>query len=81
MLNTPWDNGSPLYRILVISAMALTGLGIIVAIIGANVRVQELMLLGMPIIGLGLAAHVAGLVVRARDMKRRQREQRAGHGR
>ncbi len=71
MLNTPWETGSPLYRKLVISALVLTGVGILLAISGAMFRVDALIYLAMPIIIAGLGTHIAGLVVRGRDARRR----------
>lgn len=73
MLNTPWDTGSPLYRKLVISALVLTGVGIVLAVAGAMLQADGLVFAAMPVIVAGLAAHLAGLVVRGRDARRRHR--------
>ncbi|GAB3531130.1 hypothetical protein GCM10027403_01040 [Arthrobacter tecti] len=73
MLNTPWETGSPLYRKLVISALILTGVGILLAVAGAMLQSDVLVYVAMPIIVAGLAAHLAGLVVRGRDARRRHR--------
>lgn len=73
MLNTPWDTGSPLYRKLVITALILTGVGILLAIAGAMLQTDPLVFAALPIIVAGMAAHLAGLVVRGRDARRRHR--------
>lgn len=73
MLNTPWDTGSPLYRRLVITALILTGVGIALAVTGAMLRADPLVFAALPIIIAGMAAHLAGLVVRGRDARRRSR--------
>lgn len=73
MLNTPWDTGSPLYRKLVISALILTGVGILLAVAGAMLQTDPLVFAAMPVIVAGLAAHLAGLIVRGRDARRRHR--------
>ncbi|KRF08369.1 hypothetical protein ASH00_01175 [Arthrobacter sp. Soil782] len=73
MLNTPWDTGSPLYRRLVIAALILTGVGILLAIAGAMLETDPLVFAALPIIIAGMAAHLAGLVVRGRDAQRRHR--------
>jgi len=69
MINTPWEAGSPLYKKVVITSMALSGLGIVLAIIGANIGNRGLMYTAVGIIFAGLLTHMVGLVVRTRDMK------------
>lgn len=71
MLNTPWDTGSPLYRKLIITALILTGVGILLAVAGAMLELDLLVYAAMPVIVVGLASHLAGLVVRGRDARRR----------
>ena len=71
MLNTPWDTGSDLYRRLVIAALVLTGAGILIAILGAATGSNATVFTGIPVLVAGLLTHLAGLVVRARDAKRR----------
>lgn len=72
MLNTPWDTGSVLYRRLLVSALILTGAGIALAVAGAAADADPAVFAAMPIIGAGLLCHLAGMVVRARDAKRRR---------
>lgn len=73
MLNEFWESSGPLYRALVFSAMGLTGLGLVLTIIGANTQNRTLMLTGMPFIGVGLILHMAGMVVRGRAVQKRLR--------
>jgi hypothetical protein len=69
MINSPWDVASPLYKKVVFSSMALSGVGILLAVVGANSGNRPLMYTAVGIILVGLLAHIAGLVVRGRDMK------------
>lgn len=69
MISTPWESASGLYKVLVIASMAVSGLGIILALVGANTGNRPLMYTAVGIILLGLLTHVAGLVVRGRDVK------------
>lgn len=71
MLNTPWETGSALYRKLLLSALVITAGGIIAAVAGAMLSSDTLLYIAMPVIIIGLATHIAGLVVRGRDAKRR----------
>ncbi len=69
MTNTPWEASSGLYKKLAIGSMAVSGTGIVLALIGANTHNRPLMYTAMGIIGIGLVAHVIGLVIRARDAR------------
>ncbi|MCQ1945657.1 MULTISPECIES: hypothetical protein [unclassified Arthrobacter] len=71
MLNTPWETGSPLYRKLVVSALALSGLGVLLVLLGAVLDNQVLMYIALPLIVVGLSTHLSGMVIRARDTRRR----------
>ncbi|MBG6181629.1 hypothetical protein [Arthrobacter sp. CAN_A1] len=71
MLNTPWDTGSDLYRRLVITALVLTGAGILIAVLGAITGSNATVFTGIPVLVAGLVTHLAGMVVRARDARRR----------
>ena len=73
MLNTPWETGSDLYRKLVVSALVTTAIGILVAVIGAVTARTGIVYTGIPIIVLGMLCHVAGMVVRSRDLRRRMK--------
>jgi len=74
MINTYWDAGSPLYKRVVITSMALSGLGIVLALIGANVGNRGLMYTAVGIIFAGLLTHMVGVVVRTRDMKAHRKQ-------
>ncbi|GAB3618977.1 hypothetical protein [Glutamicibacter sp. PS] len=69
MTNTPWEAASPRYKKLVFSAMGVMGLGIILAIIGANIPSLALVYTAIGIMVIGMLMHVASLMVRARDAR------------
>ena len=71
MLNTPWETGSPLYRKLVVSALAISGAGVLLVLLGAVTDNQVMMYIALPLIVVGLSTHLSGMVVRARDTRRR----------
>lgn len=71
MLNTPWETGSPLYRKLVVSALAISGAGVLLVLLGALTENQVMMYIALPLIVVGLSTHLSGMVVRARDTRRR----------
>ena len=73
MLNTPWETGSPLYRRLVVIALSVTGAGILMVILGAMTNQQIIMYLALPVIVVGMSTHLSGMVVRARDARRRMK--------
>lgn len=74
MLNTPWETGSDLYRKLVVSALVTTGIGILIAVLGAATDQSVLVVTAIPIIVAGMVCHLAGMVVRSRDTRRRLRD-------
>lgn len=74
MISTPWESASGLYKVLVIASMSISGLGIILALVGANSTNRPLMYTAVGIILVGLLTHVAGLVVRGRDVKSYRRQ-------
>ncbi|BBE23708.1 hypothetical protein MN0502_25910 [Arthrobacter sp. MN05-02] len=76
MLNTPWETGSDLYRKLVVSALVTTAIGILVAVVGAVTDQSALVFTGIPVIVVGMVCHLAGMVVRSRDVRRRMRDLR-----
>ncbi len=76
MLNTPWETGSDLYRKLVVSALVTTALGILIAVTGAATDRAALVFTGIPIIVVGMVCHLAGMVVRSRDVRRRMKDRR-----
>lgn len=76
MLNTPWETGSDLYRKLVVSALVITAIGILIAVLGAATDQHGLVVTGVPVMVAGMVCHVAGMVVRSRDVRRRLKDQR-----
>jgi hypothetical protein len=76
MLNTPWETGSDLYRKLVVTALVTTMIGILVAVVGAVTARGGLVHTGIPIIVVGMVCHIAGMVIRSRDLRRRMKNQR-----
>lgn len=74
MLNTPWQTGSDLYRKLVVSALVTTAIGILVAVVGAATDQPALVATGIPVIVVGMVCHLAGMVVRSRDIRRRLKD-------
>lgn len=74
MLNTPWETGSDLYRKLVVSALVTTGIGILIAVLGAATDQSVLVFTAIPIIVAGMVCHLVGMVVRSRDTRRRLRD-------
>ncbi|MCU1634418.1 MAG: hypothetical protein JWM61_3070 [Micrococcaceae bacterium] len=76
MLNTPWETGSDLYRKLVVSALVTTAIGILVAVIGTASGQQVLVFTAIPIIVAGMVCHLAGMVIRSRDVRRRLKDRR-----
>lgn len=73
MLNTPWETGSALYRKLVVSALVISGAGVLMVIIGALTDAPLLMYIAAPVIVVGMCLHLGGMVVRARDTRRRMK--------
>ena len=73
MLNTPWETGSALYRKLVVSALVISGAGVLMVVVGAVSDAQLLMYIAAPVIAVGMCLHIAGKVVRARDARRRMK--------
>jgi hypothetical protein len=71
MLNTPWETGSDLYRKLVVTALVTTAIGVLIAVTGAATGQTGLVYTGIPVIVVGMVCHLAGMVIRTRDMRRR----------
>jgi hypothetical protein len=56
--------------VLVFSAMGLIALGIVLNVVGNSTGNQALALASLPVIGLGLILHLAGLVVRGQAIRK-----------
>ncbi|ALG29691.1 MULTISPECIES: hypothetical protein [Glutamicibacter] len=69
MTNTPWEAASPRYKKLVFTAMAIMGIGIILAIIGANIPSLPTVYTAIGIMLVGMLCHIAGMMVRAKDAR------------
>jgi Protein of unknown function (DUF3188) len=70
VLNEFWATASTTYKVLVFSAMGLIALGIILNVVANTSQNQGLALASLPVIGLGLALHIAGLVVRGQAVRK-----------
>lgn len=70
MLNEFWASASTTYKIVVFSAMGLIAVGIILNILGNTSQNPGLAVASLPVIGLGLVLHIAGLVVRGQQIRK-----------
>jgi hypothetical protein len=70
VLNEFWATASTTYKVLVFSAMGLIAVGIILNVVGNTSQNQGLAIASLPIIGLGLVLHIAGLVVRGQAIRK-----------
>ncbi len=61
---------STAYKVLVFSAMGLIAVGIVLNLVGNSMQNQGLVVASLPVIGLGLILHVAGLVVRGQQIRK-----------
>ncbi len=74
MLNDFWETAPPAYKYAVFGGMALTALGIIIIVVGAASSTPALTFVGLPVIGVGLVAHMASLMLRGRAVRRALKE-------
>ncbi|WP_314323095.1 DUF3188 domain-containing protein [Paenarthrobacter ilicis] len=70
MLNDFWATAPTSYKVLVFGAMGLIAVGIILSIVGNTSGNQGLAMASLPLIGMGLLMHVAGLVVRGQKIRK-----------
>ena len=70
MLNEFWNTAPTAYKVMVFSAMGLIGVGIVLNLIGNTSGNQGLATASLPLIGLGLLLHVAGMVVRGQSIRK-----------
>lgn len=73
MLNEFWATAPTRYKVLVFSAMGLIAVGIILTFVGNTSGNQGLAMASLPLIGLGLLLHVAGMVVRGQSIRKNLR--------
>ncbi|CCQ45247.1 putative membrane protein [Pseudarthrobacter siccitolerans] len=73
MLNEFWATAPTRYKVLVFSAMGLIAVGIILNLIGNTSGNQGLAMASLPLIGLGLVLHIAGIVVRGQAIRKNLR--------
>lgn len=70
MLNEFWATASTTYKVLVFGAMGLIAVGIVLNVVGNSTGNQALAVASLPIIGLGLILHLAGVVVRGQSIRK-----------
>lgn len=73
----PWDTGSVAYQRLILTGMALLGIGILLAIIGAVTSVMMLSKIAIAFLALGVVVHLMGQWTRFRQALR-DRKARGG---
>jgi predicted membrane channel-forming protein YqfA (hemolysin III family) len=73
VLNEFWATAPTRYKVLVFSAMGLIAGGIILNLIGNTSGNQGLAMVSLPLIGLGLVLHIAGIVVRGQAIRKNLR--------
>lgn len=70
MLNEFWATAPTAYKVLVFGAMGLIAVGIILNIAGSSTENPGLATASLPVIGLGLLLHIAGMVVRGQTIRK-----------
>ncbi|MGG5175076.1 DUF3188 domain-containing protein [Pseudarthrobacter sp. J1763] len=70
MLNEFWATASNTYKTLVFGAMGMIAVGIVITIVGNVKHNPSLAMAALPVIGVGLLLHVAGLIYRARQIRK-----------
>lgn len=74
----PWDSGSPVYRRTLLTGMAVIGVGIVLAILGAITQVMTVSYIALAVIVLGLGVHLCAQWSRFRQASRERRERGGG---
>lgn len=71
MLREFWASAPLSYKLIVFSAMGLIALGLVLSLVGNGVPGREgLAVASLPVIGLGLALHTVGRVVRGQKIRK-----------
>ena len=73
MLNEFWATAPTSYKVMVFSAMGLIAVGIILNLVGNTSGNSALATASLPLIGLGLLLHIAGIVVRGQSIRKNLR--------
>jgi hypothetical protein len=76
-----WDNGSYLYRRLVLTGSGLFLVGIVLAVVGAMTSRLPVSWTALGILGLGVLCHLTAQTVRFRDAARNRAAHDAAAGR
>lgn len=70
MLNDFWETAPAGYKYAVFAGMGLTFIGIIIIVLGAVTTTPAMTYIGLPLIGVGLLAHMASLGLRGRNVRK-----------
>ncbi|ALO65952.1 DUF3188 domain-containing protein [Arthrobacter alpinus] len=70
MLNDFWETAPPAYKYTVFAGMGLTFIGIIIIVIGAVTTTPSMTFIALPIIGVGLLAHMVSMGLRGRNIRK-----------
>lgn len=74
MLNDFWDTAPAAYKYAVFGGMGLTGLGVVLVILGAVSRTPALTFVALAVIGAGLVCHMFSLVLRGRAVRKQLKD-------
>ena len=78
---SPWENGSPVYRRMVLAGSGLFLLGIVLSVVGALTERLPLSWAALAILAVGVLVHLTAQTVRLREAGRRQAEGERGRSR
>ena len=78
---SPWEDGSPLYRRMVLAGSALFLVGIVLSVVGALTERLPLSWTALVILAVGVLVHLSAQTVRLREAGRRQAEGDRGRSR
>ena len=78
---SPWENGSPLYRRMVLAGSALFLIGIVLSAVGALTGRLPLSWTALVVLAVGVLMHLSAQTVRLREAGRRQAEGERGRSR
>ncbi|WP_207343262.1 DUF3188 domain-containing protein [Arthrobacter sp. E3] len=70
MLNDFWETAPPAYKYVVFAGMGLTFIGIVIIVLGAVTATPAMTFIGLPLIGVGLLAHMISLGLRGRNIRK-----------